>query len=330
MKRISTSLAAAAIGGIAMPIGQAPAQAPDLPTQIVDAQHALAGKGKTRVGGAKGQCFVGTFEPTADARKLSKSAIFAKPSRVLARFSVGGGNPKVADGSRGGNRGFAFRIDAGGKGQTEFVMINAPVNFVKSPEQMLGFLQARLPGADGKPDAEKIKAFTEANPETTAQGKWLASKPIPGSWVGVTYWGVHGYTLTSAANKTQVVKFKMVPKAGQVALTDDEAKAKPADFLADELAGRVTAKGETAFDMVAVLAKPGDATNDATKLWADEEARPTVRLATLRITGVEKNEVCDATYFDPTKLAAGISGPKDDPLFAIRQPAYATALEKRQ
>ncbi len=58
------------------------------------------------------------------------------------------------------------------------------MNFVKSPQQMLAFLQARLPGADGKPDAEKIKAFTDANPETTNQGKYLASRPVPASWVG--------------------------------------------------------------------------------------------------------------------------------------------------
>ena len=66
---------------------------------------------------------------------------------AVIRFSVGGGNPAVADGARGVNRGLSFRIDGDGPGQTEFVMVNAPINFVASPAQMLGFLQARRPAA---------------------------------------------------------------------------------------------------------------------------------------------------------------------------------------
>ena len=137
------------------------------------------------------------------------------------------------------NRGFSFRLDDGGRGQTEFVMINAPINFAKSPDQMLGFLQARAPGADSKPDPEKIKAFAQANPETTEQVKYLASKPVVASWVGVNYWAIHNYTLTNAKGEKQLVKFKMVPIGGEVSLTEDEAKAKPADFLVDELNGRI-------------------------------------------------------------------------------------------
>jgi catalase len=128
------------------------------PEQIVDAMQALAGKSKNRLSGAKGQCVIGTFTPTPDAKQITKSAAFAAPSKVVGRFAVGGGNPKVADGTKTVNRSFSFRIDDGGKATTEFVMVNAPINFVKSPEQMLAFLQARAPGADGKPDPEKIKA----------------------------------------------------------------------------------------------------------------------------------------------------------------------------
>ncbi len=67
--------------------------------------------------------------------------------------------------------------------RTEFVMVNAPINFAKSPAQMLAFLESRPPGANGQPDQDKIRAFNEANPETLAQGRYLASQPIraPGS-----------------------------------------------------------------------------------------------------------------------------------------------------
>jgi catalase len=308
--------------------GDAAAQTTD-PQPIVDTMFTLAGKPKNRPSGAKGQCFTGVFEPSAEAKALSKAVIFTRTSKVVARFSVGGGNAKVADGARGPNRGFSFRIDEGGPGQTEFVMINAPINFVKTPAQMLAFLQVRLPGADGKPDADKIKAFTDANPETTLQGKYLASKPIPGSWVGVNYWGVHAYTLTNTAGASQVIKFKMVPTGGEVNLTDDEAKAKPPEYLVQDMTERLATAKPASFDMVAIMGRAGDKTDNATQLWDGEDTRPTVKLGTLKIAALEKNETCDGTIFAPTTLADGIAGPKDDPLFEIRTPAYAVSITNR-
>jgi catalase len=298
------------------------------PDAIVDVMRTLTGKQKARPSGAKGQCVTGTFTPAAEAKTLTKSIAFDKPSRVVARFSVGGGNPKIPDATKTVNRGFSFRIDDGGKGQTEFVMINAPINFAKSPDQMLAFLQARLPGADGKPDAEKIKAFAEANPETTLQGKYLASKPTPGSWVGLSYWGIHGYTLTNAAGAKQLVKFRMVPVGGEIGLNDEEAKAKPADYLVDDLKNRIEAK-TAGFDMVAILGRVGDETTNATQQWADEDKRPTVKLGTLTIAAIEKNETCDGAIFDPLTLADGVAGPANDPLFTMRQPAYAISSAQR-
>jgi catalase len=297
------------------------------PDSIVEVMRKLAGNQKARPSGAKGQCFTGTFTPTAEAKTLTKSVAFAKPSKVVARFSVGGGNPKVPDATKTVNRGFSFRIDDGGAGQTEFVMVNAPINFVKSPAQMLAFLQARLPGADGKPDADKIKAFTDANPETTAQGRYLAGKPVVGSWAGVSYWAIHPYTFTNAAGAKQVVKFQMVPTGGQVGLTDDEAKAKPADFLVDELTQRIAAK-TASFDMMAILGGPGDMKTIATEQWPDEDKRPTVKLGTLAITAIEKNETCNGSIFDPTNLADGLAG-TDDPLLQLRTPACAISIGAR-
>lgn len=297
---------------------------------IVDTMRKLAGDQKARPSGAKGQCFTGSFTPSAEAGRLSKSVIFTKPSRVVARFSVGGGNPRVMDANKAVNRGFSFRIDDGGPGQTEFVMINAPINFVKSPEQMLGFLQARVPGADGKPDAEKIKAFAEANPETTNQGKFLASRPVAASWVGVTYWGVHNYTLTNAAGQRQLVKFRMEPIGGEVGLTDDEAKAKPADFLVDEMKARLEAKRPAGFNMVAMIGRAGDEKTNATEMWADEDARPRVVLGQLTMAAIETNETCDQGIFDPVTLADGIAGPENDPLFLQRQIAYAMSITERR
>jgi len=299
------------------------------PQPIVDLMFANINNAKNRPSGAKGQCFAGVFEPAAEAQRLSKASIFAKATPAVARFSVGGGNPRVPDAVRGPNRGFSFRIDPDGPGQTEFVMINAPINFARTPQQMLEFLLVRRPGADGKPDADKIKAWTDANPETTAQGRYLAAQPIPASWAGTTFHGLHAYTLTNAGGANQIVKIKMAPTGPAAVLTDDEAKAKPTDYLVEDMKERLAAGRPASFDMLAVMGRAGDHANDVTKLWTDEDARPTVKLGTLKIAAIEKNETCDERIFAPTILADGIAGPKDDPMFAIRTPAYAISITKR-
>jgi len=327
---VRTTLSLAVVAALAATAAAETASAQTATAEaIVTTMRTLSGGQKARPSGAKGQCFIGTFTPAAEAKGLTSSAAFEKPSRVVARFSVGSGNPKVMDGNKAVNRGFAFRIDDGGKGQTEFVMVNAPVNFVKSPDQMLAFLQARLPGADGKPDPARIKAFTDANPETTRQGKYLAGRPVPASWVGVSYWGIHNYTLVNASGARQMVKFQMVPTAGEIGLTDDEAKAKPAEFLVDELKDRIEKKAPAGFDMMAIIGRAGDETTNATEQWADEDKRARIKLGTLSITAIEKNDTCDSAIFDPLNLAAGLEGPANDPLFAERQPAYAISIGQR-
>lgn len=293
---------------------------------IIDSINAIFGKQKVRSSHAKGQCVTGTFTPTADATGLSKSPHFAKPVPFLGRFSMGGGNPKIPDAAKAAPRGLAFRLDPDGK-SSDFAFINTPVQFAKNPAQFHGFLLARQPGADGKPDPAKIKAFADANPETTNQGKWLASRPVPASYAGVNYWGVHAYTLTNAAGAAKIVKFKLTPTAGETGLTDDEAKAKPAEFLVDELKDRL-AKGPAGFDLVAILGEAGDPTGDVTAMWPEDQ-RKSVKLGTLAVTALADAAKCDAGTFDPTQLADGISGPKDDPLFEIRSPAYAISLSRR-
>lgn len=300
------------------------AEAPE--ESIVNALNTIFGAQKVRASHAKGQCVKGTFTPSAEATGLSKSPNFKAPVAVLGRFSMGGGNPKIPDATKTAVRAMAFRLDPNGK-SSDFAFINAPVQFAKNPAQMLGFLQARFPGADGKPDPAKIKAFAEANPETTTQGKFLASKPVPASYAGVNYWGVHAYTLISDSGEKKIAKLKLVPAAGEAGLTDDEAKAKPADFLVAELSERV-AKGGGAFDLVAILGEAGDPTDNPTALWP-EESRKQVKLGTLAITALEDNKTCDGGIFDPTQLADGIAGPKEDPLFEIRSPAYAISLSRR-
>jgi len=224
-------------------------------------------------------------------------------------------------------RGFALRF-SGQTGDMVLVLISAPVFSTKTPQQLLEFVTVRLPGPDGKPDAEKIKAFTAANPETGKQAAWLNARPVPASFAGVDYWGVHAYTLTNGQGETKLVKLKVIAAAGQLGLTDDELKAKPDNFYSDELKDRL-GKGPAAFDLAAILGEAGDPTNDVTATWP-EENRKTVKLGTIAIAAIEPDATCDAATFDPVvDLPEGVSGPANDPMFEIRSPTYAISLSRR-
>jgi catalase len=298
------------------------------PEAIVNALKAVAGNpSKVRASFSKGHCVRGSYTPSQAAAQVTKSPSFTKPSPVLGRFAVGGGNPKVMDTNKLVLRGFSFKL--GGDSDTSDILVeSAPVHFAKSLDQMLAFLQARIPGPDGKPDPEKVKAFSAANPETLNQAKFVAGKPLPGSFAGITYWGVHSFPATNDKGETRFIKFKVVPLGGEITLSDDEAKEKPADFLAQDLERRIS-EGNVRFDVLALLDRPGDPTMDVTVRWPDEDAREAVRLGTIAITAIEKNAPCDESIFNPGNLADGIGFPPDE-MFSARRTAYAISLAKRR
>jgi catalase len=83
----------------------------------------------------------GQFTPSADAPELSKAPHFAKSVPVLARFSLGGGDPKAPDNAQDNVRGFAVKFDLGNGATTDIVTISAPVFFVQTPALFVEFLQ---------------------------------------------------------------------------------------------------------------------------------------------------------------------------------------------
>jgi catalase len=190
---VVSAVALSAVAWVGVPAAQAAGASAEA---IVDALQKVSGKHMARASGAKGICLRGEFEPAPAAAELSSAKLFAAPASMLGRFSMGGGNPEISDKTRPVTRGFAMRFDAGGE-EAEFAFVSAPVFVAKTPEQMLAFLEARFPTPDGKPDPEKVKAFSAGNPETTRQAAWLNARPVPQSYGAVNYWGVHAYTLTN-------------------------------------------------------------------------------------------------------------------------------------
>jgi catalase len=295
------------------------------PASIVGTLKAMAGTSpKARASFARGRSVRGTYIPSDRAEEITKSQSFTAASRVLARFSLDGGNPRLPDTDNFVLRGFSFRLGDTDH-RSDILTQSAPVHYARTPAQMLAYLKAHVPGPDGRPDPEKLRAFATANPETSHQASYVAAHPLPASFADTTYWAVHAFPATNQRGETQFIKFKVVPVGSQSALAEDAARTKPEEFLHDDLESRIAAR-DIRFSLMAVLGRLGDPILDVTIRWPDEDRRETVRLGTIVITAIEAR---DAYVFDPAALAEGIGYPPDE-IFAVRRAAYTISRAKRR
>ncbi|KQP14110.1 catalase family peroxidase [Pseudorhodoferax sp. Leaf267] len=310
-------------------LGAAPASAQVDPTRLVDAFERNGGKFEGyRRSGAKGVCAVAEFVGSAQGRTLSAASAFSgTPVPVIARFSVGGGNPKAPDNARS-QRNMALQFDLPGGETWQMGNISAPVFGASTPEQFIGRLDSLTPDPQTKkPDPDRIKAFADANPDVLLQGKYFASQPVPASYARTNYWGVHAFAFIDAAGKKQFGKWVFEPVGGTQVLTDDEAKAKGADFLIDDLRQRVAA-GEVAFDFMLQLAEPGDRLDSAVVPLPAE--RPKVNLGRLTVKSVAADATgpCVAITYNPIVLPKGVEA-SADPMLPARAAPYAISLGRR-
>jgi catalase len=245
---------------------------------------------------------------------------------VLARFALDGGNPTAAN-TELLLRGFSFRLGSEGQRSDIFTQ-SAPVHFARTLDQMLAFLAARILRPDGRPDRAKVEAFSASNPETLHQADYSAAHPLPTSFAGTAYWGVHAFPATNSKGETRFIKFKVMPVGEEGRQAANEATMKPPDLLHGDLDSRIAAR-DIRFSVMALLDRPGDPVMDVTIRWPDEDAREALRLGTIVVTGVEPNDACDEAVFNPANLAEGIGCPPDE-MFAARCAAYAISQGRRR
>jgi catalase len=295
----------------------------------VDALEALFGKQPAaRRSGAKGVCATGSFVASEAGRTAVRSSLFSgERVPVVARFSVGGGNPKASDTSRS-VRGFAIAMSRPDGQAWQMATISAPVFFVARPEQFAPFMLARTPDpATGKPDPARLKAFNDANPETLRQAAWLAKAPVPASYATEQYWSTNTFQLVDAQGRTRPVRWQLVPEAGVQGLGDEALKTLPADFLVDELRRRVAAS-PAAFRLQFQLAQAGDPLDDPSVAWPDD--RPLIDAGRVVVDAVATgmDGACEKMTFNPLVLPTGLqAGP--DPVLLARPAPYAVSLGRR-
>jgi catalase len=338
MKTLSHALARSTIYGLAaaalcLPqtaLAQAAAAPSVTAPQMIDAFEGTFGvhPGQRR-NHIKGTCAVGEFIGTRDAMALSRSKLFSGATiPVIARFSLGGGNPDVPDAAPA-PRGMALEFHLPGGGLQHITMINAPIFAASSPGSFRDAILAAKPDPKtGKPDPEKLKAYAASHPDAMALTQ-LASHHTPtANYYETTFFSVHTFKFIDAKGVEHPVRWRFVPRDGTRELTADEIKAAPHDFLEKDLVER-TAKAPAVWDMIVYVGEPGDPQDNPTLAWP--ETRKHFTAGTLSITQAtpqQKGVACEPINFDPLVMADGIA-PTNDPVLLFRSPAYGVSYGKR-
>src|ERR1700730_2817372 len=163
-----TATTGAMFGGAAP--AAAPAAADVTPSQMIASFEGTFGvhPGQRR-NHIKGTCAAGEFVGTPDASALSRSPLFTgKTIPVVARFSLGGGNPDVPDAAPA-PRGMALEFHPPGGALQHITMINVPIFAAASPASFRDAILAAKPDPNtGRPDPEKLKAYAATHPDAMA------------------------------------------------------------------------------------------------------------------------------------------------------------------
>jgi catalase len=290
-----------------------------LAEEAVDAINAISGVHPGhRAAHAKGTLLTGTFTPAPDAGRLTTAAhMQGEPSRVTARFSNGGGDPGIPDYAREG-RGMAVKFYLPDGSKTDIVGLTLPCFFVRTPEDFIAFTKARLEPEKLMPD------FLGAHPEALPAIQAALGADPPDSYATCGYNAIHSFRWVDPEGGSRYVRYRFEPEAGERTIPGEEAKARGADYLRDE----ILARPETAFRLIVILAGEGDPVDDATVAWPEERER--IEVGRLVLTGPETGREGDGDIlvFDPTRVIPGIE-PSDDPILHFRPRAYSVSVTRR-
>ena len=301
----------------------------DVSDRLVDALHTMYGAHEGhRAAHAKGVLCAATFTATPQAAGLCRAEhLQGTPLRAHVRFSNGSGDPAAPDGVRDG-RGVAVKTYLPAGGTTDIVGLTLPTFFVRTPEDLLAFNEARRPDpATGQLDMEKVGAFLAAHPETVPAVTAAITAPMPESYARLTYHGIHAFRFIAADGSARHARWHLVPSDGEASISDDEAGARDPGYLGQELTDRLATR-PAEFHLELELAEAADPVDDPTAVWP--EGRSRVPIARIEVTGLafDRERDGDVLVFDPTRVPDGIELTAD-PILHARSGAYRVSVARR-
>jgi catalase len=189
--------------------------------------------------------------------------------------------------------------------------------------EFLEFLKA----ATGSNAAEAVPEFLGRHPETV---RFLEDpKPSPVSFGTQHYFGVNAFRFVKEGKAT-VLRYRIVPVAGEQYVTEEELTTKSKTYLFDETSKRLES-GPIEFKLLAQIAEDGDVTDNATVIWPEE--RKVVELGLIKVEKTLNDEESwreqKHVIFDPIPRVDGVEV-SDDPLLDVRASVYLISGKQRR
>jgi catalase len=294
---------------------------------------------------AKGILLKGTFNPSAEASRLSIAPHFNRPSTsIIARFSncecsrpqpraiciltrdqTATGLPKIADNSpSAGPRGFALRFQLAAhprRVHTDIIAHSVDAFPGSNGDEALAFFKALKQGKDF------FESFLGTHPKAVAFLN--APKPAPESFANEQFFGVNAFKLIDSDGNATYVRYRIVPAAGVRTLGEEELSGRGENYLFDEIP-RLVEAGPVVFHLKAQVAETGDVTDDACVHWPEE--RQVVDLGTISLEALVENDAAEQKHiiFDPVPREIPGLEPSADPLLDVRAGVYLISGRERR
>ncbi|HEY1377316.1 MAG TPA: catalase family peroxidase [Gemmataceae bacterium] len=301
---------------------------PALSQQLLDALDALSGPHPGfRPVHAKGVMCSGTFAPSPEAARLTQAPHANGPSTpVTVRYSDAPGSPTGPDNdpAQSGPRGIAVRFHLADHVHTDIIGHSANGFPVRTGEEFLELARAAAAAGAGKPEA--LGAFLAAHPN--AKRHVETPRPIPTSFAREQFFAVTSFKFTNADGVSRHGRFRIRPEDGTEYLSAEQAAAKSANFLVDEIGPRL-ARGPFRLRVFVQLAGPGDDVTDASVTWPDGGEE--VPFGTITVTTREDDQRPELRkiIFDPVPRVDGIDS-SGDPLTEVRSDLYLLSGRRRR
>jgi catalase len=296
------------------------------PAELVKDLHAIFGEHHARATHAKGVVLEATFEPTQEARELSKASVFAGKVQATVRLSNTTGIPEIPDADPNASpRGLAIKFSLIDGNEMDLVTHSFNGFPAATANDFHLFLQAVAASGPGAAKPTPIEQYLQAHPN--AVPFVTQQDPPPESFATTTYFGVNAFAFIDASGKKTVVRFRFVPEAGEKYLAAAAAASKGPDYLMEEIATRVAA-APVRFGWFAQIAQAGDKADDPSTPWPED--RQLVKLGTLTITGMAADQagMDKSLLFLPNNVPDGIE--PADPMIEVRSNAYPISFGERQ
>ena len=277
---------------------------------------------------AKGVMVNGRFTPSREAADLTRAPHATRESTpVTVRFSDSTGIPLIPDNDPNANpRGFAIRFQLAEHVHTDIVSHSTDGFPTRTGEEFLEFLRAATASGPSTASPTPVEKFLGTHPAALAFVQ--APKPSPASFAKEAYFAVTAFRFINRDGVARYGRFRITPSAGVEHLSDAAAKTRDANYLFDELAGRL-AREAVRFEIQVQVAEEGDVTDDATVHWP--ESRRLVPFGTIALSEMVPDSDREQQHiiFDPIPRVDGIEA-SADPLLELRAAVYLISGRRRR